>query len=205
MQIQKTVPKKSYNEDILVVKTSILFPKGSFKGVKTDNLEFFIHCINTHKEFKSRDLMEEDPNYKQIIPYIVYYTDTKVFLMQRRAEASEQRLKNKLSVGIGGHIRSTDMSSDSVIDWAKREFEEEVEFKGESTSKILGLVNDDSNAVGQVHLGVIIGTYSTSEDIKVKSELKSGELVLMSEIDNYLEDMEEWSRYVIGHLKNLKR
>ena len=71
--------------------------------------------------------METDPAYKQIIPYLVFTYENKYFLMQRQKKASETRLQSKYSLGIGGHIREEDMENCTLVDWAKREFEEEID------------------------------------------------------------------------------
>ena len=199
MEIKNNNFKNINYEEVLVVETKKLFKDGCFSGVKTKDITKLLDCIKQDKQFLPRHLMEEDPNYKQIIPYIVFYTDHKIFLMQRKNSTSEQRLKNKMSIGIGGHIRSIDTNSDFIINWAAREFKEEIDFDGAYSSKIIGIINDDSNDVGKVHLGIIIGMHSNDENIKIKSELKSGKLILKSEIYNYFEDMEEWSKLILNY------
>ena len=51
--------------------------------------------------------------------------------MQRRAQTTEKRLMNKYSMGIGGHLRQTDITGKNVIEWARREFDEEIKYAGE--------------------------------------------------------------------------
>lgn len=196
---EKKIPKK-YLEEILVVPTSKIFENGYFQGFNNKNIEVYLEIIKQNKQFKPRYLMEEDPNYKQIIPYVVYHTPDQVFIMQRKETAGEQRLKNKYTVGIGGHIRALDTESGSIVNWAKREFNEEILFTGDADTKIIGLVNDDSNSVGKVHMGVVISMFSQSKEIKIKSELKSGILVDKKTIDKYVDKMEDWSKLVIEKL-----
>lgn len=202
-QIQKTssIPAES----ILVVKRSVLFTQdiNAWHGMNTTNLEDFITTINNHKEFLPRPEMENDPTYKQIIPYIVFYHDKKYFLMQRKTTASEQRLQGKFSLGIGGHIRQEDMTSHSLFDWAKREFDEEVHYTGSCTITPLGMVNDDSDDVGKVHLGLVLLLTGDSNKISVKSELKNGVLVSLDECINRYDRLESWSQIVINYLKTL--
>lgn len=202
-QTQKTSSTPS--ESILVVKRSMLFTKetNAWHGMNTTNIEDFINTINNHKEFLPRPYMETDPTYKQIIPYIVFCHDNKVFLMQRKTTASEQRLQGKLSLGIGGHIRKEDMTSNSLFDWAKREFYEEVHYTGTCRITPLGMVNDDSDDVGKVHLGLVLLLTGDSNNISVKSELKSGILVSLDECMKQYDQLESWSQIVVKHLKTL--
>ena len=138
--------------------------------------------------------MENDPTYKQIIPYLVFCHEDRYFLMQRTDKSTEQRLQNKYSLGIGGHIRQEDMTTDSIIDWAEREFHEEVSYNGSLNVKPLGILNDDSNAVGQVHVGFVFLLEGDNQQIKVKSELKSGTLLTLDDIKYYFDKMESWSQ-----------
>ncbi len=189
------------NELILVVKTNHLFPNGKWQGLKTTDIEQYKHIIDHRKEFLPRYLMEQDEAYKQIIPYLVFTCDNKFFLMQRQANASEKRLQNKYSLGIGGHIRKEDMLNQSIFSWAKREFHEEVEYKGNFTIEQLGIINDDSNAVGKVHLGLVLLLHGDSANITIKSELKSGELVSLATCRTISPSLESWSQLILPYLQ----
>ncbi len=183
-------------EHILVVKRMHLFPETSFQGLST-HTQTILDTITRHQEFKLRPAMEEDPTYKQIIPYLVFKHADRYFLMQRKATSSEQRLKNKYSLGIGGHMRQEDMkNSATIFDWAQREFEEEISYQGTVTVSTLGVLNDDSTPVGQVHLGLVLLLEGSSPDIKVRSELKSGHLLTVSQCHEFYPDMETWSQII---------
>jgi len=202
-QINPTVQPHStpLDEHILVVKRTHLFPDDAWQGLKKIDFESYLKIINSHKEFLPRSLMEQDPTFKQIIPYLVFEHDNKYFIMQRQAKASEQRLQSKFSLGIGGHIRQEDLQEDtSIFDWARREFHEEVEFKGSLEIEPLGILNDDSNEVGKVHIGFVFILHGDSAEISVKSELKSGLLVTREECLEYVSRMETWSQIVFENL-----
>lgn len=191
-------------ENILVVPRIKLFAHEAFQGLSTTTTKEFLNIIVTHKEFKPRPDMEEDLAYKQIIPYLIFKFEDRYFLMQRKSTSSEQRLKNKYSIGIGGHMRQEDMKDNATIfDWARREFEEEIDYSGNLTITTLGIVNDDSNAVGQVHLGLILLLEGDSADIKVRSELKSGNLVTAIECLGFYQDLESWSQIIFDDLIRL--
>lgn len=188
-------------EKILVVRRSALFAQGAWNGLQQVDFEKYTHIITHKKEFHPRATMEQDPTYKQIIPYLVFTYADKYFVMQRKESASEQRLKNKLSLGIGGHIRKEDMKTDSLFDWARREFHEEVHYSGSLEISQLGIINDDTNDVGKVHVGFVFLLKGESSEISIKSELKSGSLFTLDECINQIDDFEPWSQYIISFLQ----
>ena len=148
--------------------------------------------------------MEQDATYKQIIPYMIFEYADSYFLMERKSTASETRLQSKLSLGIGGHIRQEDMAGGTVFDWANREFHEEVSYKGNLEIEHLGVLNDDSNSVGQVHLGFILLLHGDSPDIAIRSEHKQGILVSCEQADSYIDRMESWSEIAWHHVRHSK-
>lgn len=188
------------DEQILVVKRTTFFQKDVWQGIRKYELESYIDTIKTQGEYIPRASAEIDPTYKQIIPYLIFTHKNRFFLMQRKSTASEQRLRNKLSLGIGGHVNQEDMKGATLFDWAQREFEEEVEYNGTLKIEILGILNDDSNEVGQVHAGLVMMLHGDSDHIQVKSELKSGTLQTLDECIAQIELMESWSKMVLEHV-----
>jgi predicted NUDIX family phosphoesterase len=196
-QITHSVAQQTHDEFILVVKRADVFAHHTpWNGLQHEPLKDIMHAIKTKKEFLPRSAMELDPTYKQIIPYLIFTYQDQYFLMQRQAKASEQRLQNKYTLGIGGHIRQEDVTDDSIFEWAKREFHEEVAYSGSLELTTLGVLNDDSNAVGQVHLGLVLLLQGDNSDIQVKSELKSGQLLTLKALAPFYEHMESWSQIV---------
>ncbi len=202
-QPQQSVPQK-HTESILVVSREQLFAKyDAWHGIEKHNINEFISCIQTHQEYHPRYLMETNPRYKQIIPYIIFTHNNNYFLMQRAEKASEARLKSKYTLGIGGHMRKEDMTGSTLFDWARREFYEEVYYSGEITSfEVLGIINDDTNEVGQVHLGIALLAHGNSSDIRVKSELAHGVLASKEECQTLFNSMEGWSQFAFKALQN---
>ena len=201
---QSTIATSKDLEMILVVKRGHLFPEGPWQGLKEICFDQYIGIIEQHKEFIPRGIAENDIAYKQIIPYLIFHHEDCYFLMQRSATASEERLQNKYSLGIGGHIRQEDISGQSLFDWARREFYEEVAYEGSVSVKPLGIINDDTNAVGQVHIGFVFLVEGMQNNISVKSELKSGRLVLLEECMQYNKYLESWSQMVLKCLLDKK-
>lgn len=200
-QPPQQAPQK-HAESILVVQRKNLFAQEAWHGISNNNVDWFINCIQTHQEFHPRYLMENDPAYKQIIPYIIFTHNNQYFLMQRAAHASETRLQSKYTLGIGGHMRKEDMIGSTLFDWARREFYEEVSYAGDITSlEVLGLINDDTNDVGKVHLGIAILVHGNSSDIRVKSELAQGFLASAQECQAFFDRMEGWSQFALNTLQ----
>jgi predicted NUDIX family phosphoesterase len=188
------------DEHILVVKRNTLFPETAWQGLHVPESSDFLDIILTNKEFQPRSIMEQDARYKQIIPYLVFCHNGSYFLMQRKAKASEQRLKNKYSFGIGGHIRQDDIINTNIADWAKREFHEEVDYHGNFTIEPFGILNDDSNNVGKVHVAFVYILHGDSDAISVKEELQNGTLLSLDACKEYYDSMESWSQIVFDTL-----
>lgn len=192
----------THDESILVVERSILFEHDSWHGIRTDSFETYLARIQQHKQFMPRSAMELDPRYKQIIPYLIFQHENQFFIMQRHKKASEQRLQSKFSLGIGGHVRQEDMQGTTLFDWAQREFHEEVAYAGTLTIKPLGILNDDTNEVGQVHLGLVLLLMGNSSSIAIKSELANGWLASYEECLTYADRMENWSQLLMPLIKS---
>lgn len=203
-QSPKMTPQAQHDEHILVVQRERLFEgTTAWQGLNTSSFDALFATIKENQEFHPRSLMETDPTYKQIIPYLVFTHNNKYFLMQRQAQASEQRLKNKYSLGIGGHVREEDLTSTDIMGWAKREFHEEVLYKDSYKVKPLGILNDDSSPVGQVHIGFVLLIEGSTNEISILSELKSGHLYTLEECESFYPQMEAWSQVVFETIKNL--
>lgn len=192
------------NENILVVPREKIFKDQPFNGfLECSDFDAYQNIVQEHKQFLPRSEMEQNPLYKQIIPYLIFTHDGKVFLMQRAGTAGEQRLKNKYTLGIGGHVREGDIAGKTIFDWAIREFQEEIEYDGSLSIQPLGLINDDSNAVGKVHVGFAFLLRGDSPNIAIRSELKHGSLLSLEACTEFVENMETWSQLAFAHLQVL--
>lgn len=199
---QKT---SKYDEKILVVRRDLLFGRGKIDqlkpGLYQDNLDNIQEVIRSQAEYKKRGLMEQDENYKQIIPYLVFAHKKRLFLMRRSQKASETRLANLYSLGIGGHVREEDIVGKNIEQWGVREFHEEVNYTGDVGVKLLGVLNDDSDSVGRVHLGLVFLLTGSHARISIKSELAEGKLVTQEVCQDKLVQMESWSKIAYSFLK----
>jgi len=193
--------RKKSEEQVMVVSREDMFSLGGWHGLKTDDLKKHINLISRKHKFLARSRAEEDSSWQQIIPYLIFEAGGKYFVMQRRGDHTDRRLANKISIGIGGHINKNDMKSKSIMDWANREFEEEVEYTGKYKVEFLGLINDDSNDVGLVHVGLVIKILGDSNNIAIRDEHKFGELKKLSSLAVEYKNMETWSQIVYDFLR----
>ncbi len=188
------------DEQILVVKRDTIFQAdGVWHGLKQTDFDWYLWAITHHGQFYSRIAMENDPRYKQIIPYIIFMYEDHVFVMERKETSTEQRLASKFTIGIGGHIRKEDILGSTIFDWAAREFNEEVIYQDHFEVEPLGILNDDTNEVGQVHLGFVFIARGSTPNIRIKSELKSGKLIPLSSLKD-ITPLESWSKLISPYL-----
>ncbi len=195
----KLSPEKAA-EKVMVLARADLFAGGTWHGLLTDNLSKYLRIIATKHKFLPRGEVEDNASWQQIIPYMFFENDARIFTMVRKADHTDKRLASNYSIGIGGHINRKDIKSANILSWAKREFEEEVGYKGKYKAEFLGLLNDDSNEVGLVHLGLVIRIRGNSDQIVVRDEHASGNLMELSQLGKHYKEMETWSRIVYDFL-----
>ncbi|MBN2293727.1 MAG: phosphoesterase [Pirellulales bacterium] len=154
-------------ERVLVVPTEVFHRLGHFQGFSSDVDGYLEELLDpAHVSFRPRDEVENDPGFKQLIPYVIFrHRDESgaetVFQYTRGKGQGEGRLHSKKSVGIGGHVSADDVSdadtpTNGVFEEGmRRELEEEVEIDTPYWSSCVGMINDDETAVGSVHLGMV--------------------------------------------------
>jgi predicted NUDIX family phosphoesterase len=155
----------------------------------------------THGRFVDRPIAEEDPGLKQLIPYVVVRDGPLVYLMERTAAGGDARLHGKASIGVGGHLNPVDEGEDPLADGLRREWSEELVADWEPEFRLVGLLNDDSNPVGSVHLGVVFEVQADGRPVEVRERDKlTGRFATVAEVRATSERMETWSRLVADHL-----
>lgn len=150
--------QQSTVEHVLVVPTLLFHEIGHFQGFTTNTEPYLKTLFDPNfVSYRPRDEVEEDPSFKQLIPYCIFRCRGKVFHYRRGTEQGEGRLHSKRSIGIGGHISAEDRESGhSVYHEAMwREIQEEVALESGFTEECVALINDDETDVGRVHLGIV--------------------------------------------------
>jgi predicted NUDIX family phosphoesterase len=148
-------------EHVLVVPATQLSLLGEFSGFRPFHPEDFAALLNPQwMEFRPRSSVEEDPNYKQLIPYAILQSEQDgrpvVFQYTRGKGQGEKRLHALRSIGIGGHISREDADgADLYRSGMLRELTEEVVMDSDYPEELVGFIYDDTSPVGRVHLGVV--------------------------------------------------
>jgi predicted NUDIX family phosphoesterase len=153
-----------HTEHVLVVPTEVFHRIGHFNGFCGEVDRYLDELLDPrHISYRPRGEMEQDPSFKQLIPYVIFrHTDdagrVTIFQYTRGRGQGEQRLHRKRSVGVGGHISSDDAAvegGDPYREGMRRELDEEVIIDTACREQCIGLINDDDTEVGRVHLGVV--------------------------------------------------
>jgi predicted NUDIX family phosphoesterase len=194
-------------ETILVVPTTCLAPYLPSAGLCTEGLDTILATINDHLQFLPRPAAEEDPRYKQIIPYVVIHRNGSVFATKRLNRGGEKRLHGLYALGVGGHINAefdTNSEMTPLLAGMMRELHEEVSLTESRGTPILrGVINDDTNAVGQVHLGLFYMLETSGDVSVVETEKLEGCWIPITQLDQMREQFETWSQIVFPALQNL--
>lgn len=182
-----------------------LVPFGSGDG--ETSREAFLERVERAGFFVERPYAERTPTLKQVIPYtVVVAGDGRVFLTKRLPQGGEARLVGKLSIGIGGHINPVD-HGDVIAEGTARELEEELTLEGDRRLEPVGIINDDSNPVGAVHVGLVQVLHLGSDRAAVREQdVLEGGFVEPAELVRLLRDQapfETWSRMLVERIDEL--
>ena len=200
------------NENVLVFPRPLFEQLGVFQGFSPEverYLPVILEAKNNH--FMPRAKAETDPQFKQVIPYVLITDGKSILHYVRGKKAGEQRLVAKGSVGIGGHINDEDhtlfaFGLQAFQDAVKREVCEELSIQGEFNARPVGLINDDSTEVGQVHFGVIHIFRCQPEQVKKNEQvITQMEFVRIEELKAKREQMETWSQICLDNIEAILR
>ncbi len=210
-------------EQVLVVPRARLLPNGGLYGFSREGLSGYLAAVEAHAFFARRDQVEEDASLKQIIPYTVVRHDARIFLVGRTRRGSEARLREKLSIGLGGHINPVDNQPDlfpgaaahtvtetrrrpdegvqagTLIDAAMaRELTEEIALPPGWRARPVGVLNDDVEPVGRVHFGLVYIADVPSPDVRIRETTKlTGAFATMAEVRDAYPRLESWSQFIL--------
>jgi len=189
-----------YNgEQVLVVPREAFDAVGAFNGVRLNPQDYLAAFLKPGvARYMDRDLAEQSPQFKQIIAYAIFRHEGRILAYARTSKGGESRLHNKMSLGIGGHINPVDGLADSMETYlagVEREIREEISFSGSATQRLYAIINDDSNEVGSVHLG-IVHLFELDTDTVAPMEKKLADMGFrtLAELSGPLyERLESWS------------
>lgn len=208
-------------EQVLVVERKVVenigLPRaqsrGMFQGLAFDVKRYLDEIfVPGGPRFIARSQAERDPSFKQIIPYVIMTCEGKYLSYVRGKRAGETRLVSKRSIGIGGHINPIDADNsplfaymyDNYLAAVQREVEEEVAVETTHTDHIVALLNDESNDVGSVHLG-IVHLWTLDEPSVSKREQMITQMAFMTpaELEAERDTLETWSALCLDQLDEM--
>ncbi|MUG46973.1 hypothetical protein QNH46_01425 [Paenibacillus woosongensis] len=194
-------------EQVLVIPRYILNDVINDPSPKmyVNNIREVMDKVHSEYEFMLREKAEHDLNYKQIIPYgFITYGDF-FFVMKRLKKQNETRLHNKISIGVGGHINPIELESKNIIEAGLfRELDEEVYLDKDhiESVEIIGIINDDTNEVGKVHLGFVYHIILNKKECDIAEKDKMlGEWIHKEDIKDCYNEMESWTQIIFDNIK----
>ena len=198
------------DESVLVIKRELFDEIGTFQGISTEIEKYLPVFLNpSNNFFIHRELAEDDPTHKQIIPYAIFKHGDKFLRYLRGKKSGEQRLASKSSIGIGGHINQDDFNSsslekDTYLTGIEREINEELIINCDYNNLPIALINDDSNDVGQVHLGVVHLFDLESDQVEAgEANIENLQFLSIEDLLREKDNLESWSQICVDHLDEI--
>ena len=202
-------PSNPRDERVLVVPSAAFDQLGRFQGFSPD-ADRYVEALLVPElvSFRPRSIVEDDPSYKQIIPYVVFRSGDQVFCYRRGDGSGEVRLRRKRSIGVGGHVDEADAQGpglstlDAYETAVRRELEEEVEIRSPGMISRFGLINDDATPVGRVHLGIVhLFRLETPNVVAREDGLVETGFLNLDDLAAIRDDLETWSQICLDALR----
>ena len=183
------------------------------KGLIKENSEV-LKTIVQKGQFLRRSELEQDPSFKQIIPYSIISNkepdppagggvrqSQSFYLFKRTSKQTEKRLHNKFSLGVGGHMNpdnSMESKEQYLIYELKRELYEEVKLLNGcliEDIEFIGFINDDTIPVGRVHIGLLYNIHVSNKEVYInETDKMTADWIDKSNLAEFYEGMETWTK-----------
>jgi len=191
-------------EQVLVVKRELLETfLASTESLVRENIDVIFDKVLSGHLFVPRKTAEYDFGLKQVIPYVIIRCGDHFLLLRRTHRQTEERLHNKYSLGIGGHINPSlpgDGDQNIIIRGLYKELGEEIQLGGPGTLSFEGIINDESSSVSKVHLGLFYVLEVKSDEFAIREADKMvGDWVDEKGLMLAYDRMETWSQIVFDH------
>jgi len=194
-------------ELVFAIPTDELWKLITYKeqGLIKENSEVLKRLVQNGL-FRKRSELEEDPSFKQIIPYAIISNKDSFYLFKRTSRQIEKRLHNKFSLGVGGHMNpgnSEKLKEQYLTNELKRELFEEVKLlNGCSIEDIefIGFINDDSISVGNVHIGLLYNIHVSNKDVVInETDKMTADWIDKRDLAEFYDGMETWSKITFDY------
>ena len=191
------------SEQVLVIPRAALMADPGWLGLREEGMADFEGLVAREGRFEARAEMELDRRFKQVIPYLVLRDGGRYFLMRRTRAGADERLHDRWSIGVGGHLNPGDGDLGGGL---RREWTEEVEADFMPEFRLVGLLNDDTTEVGSVHVGAVFVADAAGRRVAIReTEKLSGAFADPEEVAAVSDDLETWSRLVFEALDLAER
>jgi predicted NUDIX family phosphoesterase len=188
------------DEHVFVVPRAAVPDEADWYGLRTDGLEAFVAAVERAGTYEPRARMEQDPSFKQVIPYLVLRDGARYFLMQRTAAGGDVRLHGRYSIGVGGHLNPGD---GGLLGGLRREWDEELVAAFVPEFRLVALLNDDTTPVGSVHLGAVYVADAEGRGVRIRETDKlRGAFATRSEVEAVVDRLETWSQLTFAFLES---
>lgn len=188
-------------EQVLVTDRKALEAKLGPAVFVTQGLEELKSYLLAHHFFLPRSQAEYDSTVRQIIPYVILRRQGNYFLLRRLKKQTEQRLHQKLSLGVGGHINPTEeASADPILAGLHRELAEEVDVPSVRSLTCVGLINETTGGVSDYHTGLVYLLETDGAVTVRETEKMTGSWVTPQALAEVYEDLETWSQLVYDRI-----
>ncbi|MBN2456063.1 MAG: hypothetical protein JXB29_05940 [Sedimentisphaerales bacterium] len=201
-------------EKVLVIERKILEEAGMFNGLMFD-VERYLRKLFAPgaARFMLRSDAEKDADYKQLIPYVIISHKGKYLSYVRGKRAGETRLVGLRSIGIGGHINPVDdmplFSNDfyeAYLAAVEREVAEEISVETSHTDCVAALLNDESNEVGSVHLGIVHHWILKAPEVARREQMITQmSFMTPAQLQQLRDSMETWSQLCLAGLAEMTK
>ena len=195
------------DELVLVVPTAsvvaVLGGGAAWLGIRSAGEADLAGLIRREGAFRPRSEMEADPAWKQVIPYPVLRDGDAWYLMRRTRAGGDARLHDRYSIGVGGHVNPEDGGLDGDLGTAlRREWHEELVVDFVPSFRFVGLLNDDTTPVGQVHIGLVYEGDAAGRPVAIRESAKlSGGFATSAGVAVVADRLETWSRIAFEFLE----
>lgn len=202
-------------EKIVCFRRSVLSKYPDRSGVlrARDNEDLW-NLILSNQQFILRPIVEQNYEYKQLVVYVLIKAGELYLTYKRTRKSEEERLREKYSLGIGGHVNLIDRSQielfrinheksmSFLLQGVWREIREEIDISSRilNEPQLIYFINDDFDSIGWQHFGVVwllkIEEPGVSRKGKGIGELKFRDLHYLS-ANKW--NFERWSQLLIDH------
>jgi predicted NUDIX family phosphoesterase len=187
------------DELVLGLPRSRLLVGSWWRGVRTRDVDGLLATIAAAGEYRRRGDVEDDATWKQVIPYVVLRDGPLLFLMRRTRAGGDARLFERYTIGVGGHVNPPDRGLGGGL---LREWREELDADWDPEFRLVGMLNDDDDPVGAVHLGIVYEVEAAGRPVAVRETDKlTGTFAAPEDVRVVLDRMETWSALVFEHFE----